>query len=57
MFGLLNISIEIPAAEISPVKQEDYRNVFGQSNWIIAGSLVAFLIGQLVDISVYHFMR
>ena len=28
--------------------------VFGQGLWIIAGSLVAFLIGQLVDVFVFH---
>jgi queuosine precursor transporter len=28
--------------------------VFGQSLWIIAGSLVAFLFGQLVDVFVFH---
>lgn len=28
--------------------------VFGQSQWIIVGSLIAFLLGQLVDVSVFH---
>lgn len=28
--------------------------VFGQSMWIIAGSLVAFLVSQMVDVSVFH---
>jgi len=28
--------------------------VFGQSMWIIAGSLVAFLVSQIVDVSVFH---
>ena len=31
-----------------------YRLVFGQGLWIIAGSLVAFLIGQFVDVFVFH---
>lgn len=31
-----------------------FRNVFGQSLWIIVGSLVAFLIGQLVDVLVFQ---
>jgi queuosine precursor transporter len=31
--------------------------IFGQGLWIIAGSLVAFLIGQLVDVYVFHFLR
>jgi uncharacterized PurR-regulated membrane protein YhhQ (DUF165 family) len=31
-----------------------FRLVFGQGLWIIAGSLVAFLIGQLIDVLVFH---
>jgi queuosine precursor transporter len=31
--------------------------VFGQGLWIIAGSLVAFLIGQFVDVFTFHAIR
>lgn len=31
-----------------------YGLVFGQSLWIIVGSLVAFLIGQVVDVGIFH---
>jgi queuosine precursor transporter len=31
-----------------------YRLVFGQGLWIIIGSLVAFLIGQIIDVKVFH---
>ncbi|MEI6410173.1 MAG: queuosine precursor transporter [Bacteroidota bacterium] len=31
-----------------------YNVVFGQSMWIIVGSLVAFLVGQVVDVGVFH---
>ena len=31
-----------------------YKLVFGQGLWIIIGSLVAFLIGQLIDVAVFH---
>lgn len=31
--------------------------VFGQGNWIIVGSLVAFLVGQLVDVLVFHRLK
>lgn len=34
-----------------------FNAIFGQGLWIIAGSLVAFLIGQLVDVYVFHFLR
>ncbi len=31
-----------------------FKLIFGQGLWIIVGSLAAFLIGQLVDVSVFH---
>lgn len=31
-----------------------YNAVFGQSMWIIVGSLVAFLVAQMVDVGVFH---
>lgn len=34
-----------------------FRKIFGQGMWIIGGSLVAFLVGQLVDVSTFHWLR
>lgn len=34
-----------------------YRLVFGQGLWIIIGSLVAFLIGQFIDVIVFHRLK
>ena len=34
-----------------------YRLVFGQSLWIIVGSLVAFLFGQIVDVTAFHWIK
>ncbi|MCS7073475.1 MAG: queuosine precursor transporter, partial [Bacteroidia bacterium] len=31
-----------------------YNQVFGQGLWIIIGSLVAFLVGQLIDVIIFH---
>jgi len=31
-----------------------FRRIFGQGLWIIVGSLVAFLIGQIVDVMTFH---
>jgi uncharacterized integral membrane protein (TIGR00697 family) len=31
-----------------------FTRIFGQGLWIIGGSLVAFLIGQLVDVLIFH---
>lgn len=37
--------------------QAAYAAVFGQGMWIMVGSLVAFLVGQLIDIHVFHQIR
>jgi uncharacterized PurR-regulated membrane protein YhhQ (DUF165 family) len=33
---------------------EAFRVIFGQGQWIIVGSLVAFLVGQIIDVKVFH---
>ena len=40
-----------------PDYQKAFAAVFGQGMWTIAGSIVAFLLGQLIDISVFHRIR
>ncbi len=37
--------------------QNAYKSIFGQGLWIIIGSLVAFLVGQLVDVYVFHWLK
>jgi uncharacterized integral membrane protein (TIGR00697 family) len=31
-----------------------FSGIFGQGMWIILGSLVAFLVSQIVDVTVFH---
>ena len=40
-----------------PDMQAAFAGIFGQGLWVIGGSLVAFLIGQLLDVTVYHRVR
>lgn len=37
--------------------QAAFAAVFGQGLWTIAGSLVAFVLGQLIDVAVFHRIR
>jgi queuosine precursor transporter len=37
-----------------PDVQKSYAVVFGQGLWTIGGSIVAFLVGQLVDVMIFH---
>lgn len=34
-----------------------FQLIFGQGLWIIIGSLVAFLVGQIVDVTVFHWIK
>ena len=40
-----------------PDMQAAFSQVFGQGLWIIGGSLVAFLVGQVLDAAVFHRLR
>lgn len=37
-----------------PDMQAAFKGIFGQGLWIIIGSLTAFLIGQIVDVWIFH---
>lgn len=37
-----------------PDMQNAYSAIFGQGMWIILGSLTAFLVSQIVDVTVFH---
>jgi queuosine precursor transporter len=56
-FGIIQVAMKVPAASISPVDADSFNTVFGASGRIIVGSLVAYLIGQLADISLFHWLR
>jgi uncharacterized integral membrane protein (TIGR00697 family) len=56
-FLVSTLAIRVPAAGFSPVGDDVFAQVFGQSAWIIAGSVIAFAISQLVDVAVFHRIR
>jgi uncharacterized integral membrane protein (TIGR00697 family) len=57
-FIILFMAIMIPAAKgISPVDDKQFLAVFGQSMWIIVGSIIAFLVSQLIDVSLFWFFK
>lgn len=56
-FLITFLAMEIPAASFSPVQDPEFRIVFGQSLWIIAGSVTAFLLSQLMDVTIFWFFR
>ena len=49
--------VDAAQAQGVPDYQAAYAAVFGQGLWSIVGSIVAFLVGQLIDVSVFHRIR
>jgi uncharacterized integral membrane protein (TIGR00697 family) len=56
-YFLIVIDLQIPANSISPVDDISFQKVFANSGLVIIGSITAYLIGQLIDIQIFHFIR
>lgn len=65
-FAMIYISMGVPSADFYiasmvekgvPNMDLAYNAVFGQGLWIIGGSIIAFLVGQLVDVFVFQKIR
>ena len=56
-FIVLFLAMQVPAASFSPVNDAQFQPVFGQSLWIIVGSVTAFALSQLVDVGVFWLVR
>lgn len=63
-FIMFYVAIQVPAEpsfwvgskanEGVPDMQKAFSSIFGQGMWIIIGSLIAFLVSQLLDVWVFH---
>jgi uncharacterized integral membrane protein (TIGR00697 family) len=49
--------VTVGAANGVPDMQAAFAQIFGQGMWTIAGSVTAFLIGQLIDVAIFHAIR
>ena len=49
--------VTVGAANGVPDMQAAFAQIFGQGLWTIAGSVTAFLIGQLIDVAIFHAIR
>ena len=59
-FLIVGLSIEIPAVNIPGSNLSDdiaYRKVFGQAQMVIIGSICAFLVSQLLDASLFSWIK
>lgn len=56
-FVAISVAAIPESASFSPVGDAAFGQVFRQSRWIIVGSIVAFLLAQLIDVSVFWALR
>lgn len=47
----------VKAPGFSPIDDNSFNRVFLQSQWIIVGSITAFLLAQLIDVSIFWLVR
>jgi uncharacterized integral membrane protein (TIGR00697 family) len=62
-FGMVYVAIQAVPAPWWPQSYQSqgldnaqlaYATLYGQGIWIIAGSLIAFLVGQILDVFIFH---
>jgi len=47
----------VKAPSFSPIDDASFKRVFLQSQWIIVGSITAFLLAQLIDVAIFWMVR
>lgn len=59
LFVLLIITVAdyAPATAWSPVSDDQFKHVFGQTTMAVGASMSAYLVAQFVDIRVFHFLK
>jgi uncharacterized integral membrane protein (TIGR00697 family) len=56
-FAIIWVARMLPAAATTPIPQAAFDAVFGQSFRFFGGSLVAYTLGQLIDIYAFQFYK
>jgi uncharacterized integral membrane protein (TIGR00697 family) len=54
---IVYVSNSVPATSWSPVKDDIFSTVFGNTAIAVFASMLAYLLAQLIDIQIYHFWK
>ncbi|WEL16756.1 putative member of the PurR regulon [Halorhabdus sp. SVX81] len=57
LLGLVWLAIEAPIFVGSPVDQSPFASVLGSSTGVVAGSMLAYLVSQNLDVFTFHWLR
>ncbi len=57
VWGIITLSLHLPTSPESPIPDAVFRGAFGTSARLYVASLTAYLIGQMLDISIFLILR
>lgn len=57
LFIMLFVGQQLKASPNSPITDIEFSAVFGQTSWLIVASVIAFVVSQFVDVSIFWLLR
>ncbi len=57
VLGMVLLAQVAPAAVWSPVSDDQFTQVFGQTTLAVGASMAAYLLAQFVDVRIFHFWK
>jgi uncharacterized integral membrane protein (TIGR00697 family) len=57
VWAVINLALVLPTSAQSPIPDAVFRGAFGTSSRLYVASLTAYMIGQLLDISIFQVLR
>lgn len=57
VWAVINIALLLPTSSESPISDAVFRGAFGTSSRLYVASLTAYMLGQLLDISIFQLLR
>gem|GEM_PF-837487 len=57
VWSVINLALALPTLADSPIPDAVFRGAFGTSSRLYVASLTAYMIGQLLDISIFQLLR
>ena len=57
VWGVIQLALHLPPSPMSPISDDVFHAAFGTAARLYVASLSAYVIGQLLDISIFRFLR
>ena len=57
VWAVTSLALALPTVQDSPISDQAFRGAFGTSARLYVASLAAYLVGQLLDISIFEMLR